>query len=278
MGICTDKSINHLKSLGLNVVLHPREGIVPLALLGEFKKERGLIGTLDQLVEPTTAPLPAVTTAVAANIEGKSTSRLPISVGLNILGNVIGALGGNLGVKAAYEGARTIEFAYAKVRRHRANVIAIGDYLSASEILWEHPILGKYLFGKGNLYVLTEVVTSPSLHVTAFRKDGTSLGVEVPAIQGLVGGAVTVGRENEQTNTVSFEGQQELAFGFVAIELSAGDRDEDGHFDLVIRPAEAGSTALSFGAPSVRRADFEGPLDELPDADPDALGDDAQAA
>ncbi|WP_333837454.1 hypothetical protein [Novosphingobium sp.] len=51
MGICSDRSVNYLKSLNLNVILHPLEDLAPLALLGEYGDARGIIGTLSQLTE-----------------------------------------------------------------------------------------------------------------------------------------------------------------------------------------------------------------------------------
>ena len=41
----------------------------------------------------------------------------------------LAALGGNLGVKAAYNGSRKMEFTFLDVQRERANQIAIGDYI-----------------------------------------------------------------------------------------------------------------------------------------------------
>lgn len=281
MGLCTDRSVNHLKSLGLNTILQPREGITPLALLGEFKGERGIIGTLDQLVERSAAPLPSVTSNVAANINGQRSSKLPVEIGLNLLGNVIGAMGGNLGITAAYSRARKVEFSYADVTRDRANVIQIGDYLMESPVRWSHPILRKYLFGEGRLLVLTEVVKSRSLGVTAFDEHKASLGLDIPVIQKIVGGKVSVGSEGSGTSTVTYKGDRDLAFGFVAIELSAGDSNDDGELDLVFRPAKTGSIALSMGAPSVTPTLFEGPLrslDDLAEAEPEQGDTTASAA
>ncbi|CAM8633398.1 MULTISPECIES: gasdermin [Sphingomonadales] len=273
MGICSDRSVNYLKSLNLNVVLHPLEDLEPLALLGEYKGARGIIGTLSQLTEEQDGNLPKITSGEAANINGQKSSKLPIELGLDILGNIIGAMGGNLGVKAAYERASKVEFSYAGVTRHRANTIEIGDYLEASKVRWDHPILKKYLFGKGRLYILTEIVTSKKLGVTAYNHDNSSIKLEVPVIKELVGGSLSVGKETETTTTVTYEGDKNLAFGFVAIELSAGDRGDDGEFDLVFRPVKAGTVSFGVGAgQGVVFADFEGALPELKTVDPAELG------
>lgn len=275
MGVCTDKSVNYLKSLNLNTIVHPQEDAAPLQLLGEYKGARGIIGTLDQLVSQPGGTLPETKPSVAGNINGQRSSKLPLDLGLNVLGNIIGAMGGDLGVKASYNQAQKVEFSFRDVTRFRANTVSIGDYLAGSEIRWDHPILKKYLFGSGNLYVLTEVVKSKKIGVTAFRSDKTSLSVEVPVIQAAVGGSVSVGLESETTNTVTYEGPTDLAFGFVAIELSAGERGDDGEFDLVFRPAKPGTASFSLtggSAQSVVFADFEGAMAGLASADAASLG------
>ena len=271
MGVCTDRSVNYLKTLNLNTILQPQEDLAPLLLLGEYRGARAIIGTLSQLVDGGGA-LPEVTSGAAANINGQRSSKLPISLGLNILGNIIGAMGGNLGVNASYDAARKVEFSFADVTRRRANTIAIGDYLEAAEIRWAHPVLKKFLFGSGRLFVLTEVVSSRKIGVTAFRSDNAAIKVEVPVIQAAVGGTVSVGTDSQSNTTVTYEGPTDLAFGFVAIELAAGERGDDGEIDLVFRPVKAGDASFSIMGGALATASFEGALPGLETLDPALLG------
>ena len=134
MGICTDKSVEHLKSPNLNTILQPQEDIAPVQLLGEYKGACGIIGRLDQLVVQPGGALPQIDRGVAANINGRKSSKLPLSLGLDVLGNILGAMGGNIGVAASYASARNVQFAYEEVTRHRANTISIGDYLTSAAI------------------------------------------------------------------------------------------------------------------------------------------------
>jgi hypothetical protein len=270
MGICRDKAVNYLKGLKLNTVTQPSSDIKPLALIGEYRGAIAIIGRLDQLVSSSSVSTPTTTTGVAAEISGKKSSKLPLEIGINILGTLIGAMGGNLGVNASYNSAKTVEFTFKNVNRERANVVEIGDYLLGGEIRWNHLILQKYLFGKGNLYVITEVVRSNEIGVTAYSKTGANLGVDVPVIQQAVGGKVKVGVENESTKSVAYKGDKELVFGFVAIELSALENAETGELSLGYEPVKEGTIALSVGdEPSY--AAFA-PLSGLPEADPETLG------
>jgi len=274
MGLCNDRAVNFLKENNLNTIRHPEENVFPLDLIGEFRGARGIIGRIDQLVEHPTAPLPGVQSGAAANLSGQRTSKLPIAIGLDILGSVLGAFGGNLGVKAAYDGSRKVEFMFLNVHRDRANQIAIGDYVESGEVRWDHLILAKYLFGEGKLYVITEVAKSNEIGVTAFRSGNVAIRLDVPTVQAMVGGAVSVGIENESTSTLTFKGDKSLAFGFAAVELSAGENEQTGELALVYRPVKAGTVLMHAAAarPKLAVLDAGGALGSLRHSDPASLG------
>src|SRR5262245_38431634 len=109
MGICRDDSTAYLQRLGYNVVRHPQEGINPLHLVGRQGGATSFLGSLDKLITNPPGPLPSIEmNLVAADVNGKRSSKLKLAVGANILGSVIGAMGGNLGVDTSYTNARTI--------------------------------------------------------------------------------------------------------------------------------------------------------------------------
>jgi hypothetical protein len=272
MGMCSDRSVNYLKTLNLNVILHPQEGLKPMDLLGVYKDAPGILGRLDQLTEPHNHPLPEITSGVAANINGQRSSKLPIELGIGILGRILGAMGAQLDVALTYKQAQKIDFTYTDVTRHRANTMAIGDFLGAARIRWNHPVLKKYLFDSGKLYVITEIVTSRKIGVTAYRQDDTQLKLDIPVIREIAGGSIKIGSESETSTTVLYEGDTPLAFGFSAIELAAGERGDNGEIDLVLRPVKAGAVSYSLGGgQALVFADFEGALPTLSREDPAAL-------
>lgn len=256
MGICKDPSVKHLAKFGYNVVMHPRAAIRPLMLIGERDGARDLIGTVDQLLIAPTAALPAISEGGdAAGISGKRTDKLELSLGLDILGSVIGALGGSkLGVTAAYSSAKTVEFAYADVTSETVNVIALGDYLGSGTPRFDHPILAQYLNDPGNLYVITEIVRSNSMGVTAFNKKGVSLGVDVPVISAAVGGKIKVGSDSEATNKLDYKGDSHLAFGFKAFELSTAKSPSGSGRILRIQPVKPGNVLMMAAAEKTGKA------------------------
>jgi hypothetical protein len=254
MGVCKDPSVKHLAKFGYNVIMHPKAAIRPLMLIGERDGARDLIGTVDQLLTGASAPLPAISEGGdAAGISGKKTNKLELSLGLDILGSVIGALGGSkLGVTAAYSHAKSVEFSYTDVSSETINVIDLGDYLASGTPRFDHPILAQYLEDPGNLYVITEIVRSKALGVTAFNKKGASIGVDVPVISGAVGGKIKLGGDSEGTGKVDYKGDSHLAFGFKAFELSTM-KAPSGRV-LRIAPVKAGNVLMMAAAEKTAKA------------------------
>ncbi len=242
MGLCKDRAVTYLNGLGYNVIRHPRVGLTPLMLIGRQNRDVSVLGDLQQLITepPTTRPEIAVDQA-AAGIEGQRSSELTLGVGLNILGTVLGAMGGNLGVDVAYKRARTIKFEFANVTSDTAKPLDIGSYLRDGDVDAHNLVLQQYVLGNGELYVVTEVVRSDQLSVVATRKDGTEVSVDVPVVQEIVGGKVSVATQSAGSSTVTYSGTEKLAFGFKCYRIGI----EDGVLSMMA-VAPSGAQALSF--------------------------------
>src|SRR5271166_4502631 len=93
MVLCTDKSLTYLNGQGYNVVRLPRKGIAPLDVLGRDGGSLERLGNLSQ-IWLSREPLPEIGTPQPATpVNGKKTSELSGSMGLKILGGILGALG-----------------------------------------------------------------------------------------------------------------------------------------------------------------------------------------
>jgi len=69
-----------------------------LTLLGRQKGTTIELGGLDKLISSSGLTLPGIRRdTVAADLNGQVSNKLSLSVGANILGSVIGAMGGDLG-------------------------------------------------------------------------------------------------------------------------------------------------------------------------------------
>lgn len=245
MGVCKDKSTKYLKSLGYNTIRHPSEDIAPLQIIGRLNGSIARIGHVSQLVGNPEEELPDIKTDIlAADIEGRRTSKLSVDLGLSILEGLISGLGGNAGIGSKYENSRTLQFKFTNVRKERTNIVSLGDYLTSGDIKWNHIILKKFLFGKGDLFVITSVVKSNSFAVESFGKKGAAVDVDVPAIKDLVKGELDIEYENEKKNMVSFAGDRSLVFGFQAVEFYADEDPDTEELTLSFSTAKPGTIAL----------------------------------
>jgi hypothetical protein len=231
MGICSDPATTYLKKLGYNVVRHPQEGIGPLQLIGRQGGVTSYLGSLDRLVVRSTAPTPEIEgDLVATDINGQSSSKLKVSVAANILGSVIGALGGgNLGIDASYTNARTVEFHFSDVLKDRVAPLEVGNYLRDAEVDSGNVVLAEYVLGNGRLYLIVDGIKTKKLTVKYERSDGVAAKVDVPLIQQIVGAKVSVSAESASSGAITYEGSKYLTFGFRCLEVGV----LDGELSLV---------------------------------------------
>ena len=68
-------------------------------------------------------------------------------------------------------------------------------------------------------YIITEVLKSDSVAVTATDSSGSEIKVDVPAISGVVGVGVSVSPSNESSATLTYKGKEAVTFGFKAFEI-----------------------------------------------------------
>lgn len=224
MGACKDVSVTFLKSSGYNVVRHPSAAIQPLDLIGVQNKEPMYLGPLNLLITNPPGPLPPVTADVAAaDINGKKTSKLKLGIGANILGNIIGAMGGNLGVDVSYTNARQIDFTFADVLNDSVVPLVVGNYLRDAEVDAGNLILKQYVMGNGKLYLITKTAKTDKLTVSYERSDGVAATVNVPVLQNIVGGNVSIDSGSAASGRITFAGSQKLVFAFQAFQVGVAN-------------------------------------------------------
>jgi hypothetical protein len=260
MGSCSDSGVSFLKELGYNVVRVPREGIEPLLLIGRQGGTVAQLGTLDKLTKhaPDQA-LPKITRDLAAtDLSGQRTDRLKAGIGLNILGSLIGALGGKLGVNAAFSSAKSLQFRFDDVLTDTVQPFDIGNYLRDADIDQGNPVLDQYLMGNGRLYVITETIKSDKLSVNVETKSEHGGGLELPVIQQAVGGDVSVETGKEGKSNLTFKGKAHLTFGFKAFEIGVAN----GEITLMAVKASA-ALAMRGATKPAPRPDMVVAQDEL---------------
>lgn len=218
---CRDRTLDYLQGFGYNVIRLPKADVKPLQLYAVNG------GSLDRLGKVTTVfesgrsiSLPQVSEGVeAANMSGQRTSELDASLGVDLLGSVIGAMGGSeLGLELQYKSAKTVVFQFGTVTEDSIEVAAVDQYLTDAEVSPFSTHVSR-LLDADDVYITTGVLFATTLIVaiTASRSGGAEL--KVPVIQELVGANVKVSGSATSASTVTYEGRVPLAFGFKAARL-----------------------------------------------------------
>lgn len=237
-----DQSITFLRSHGYSVFRFPRASEQPLELMHRNGKDLTRLGMVSDLITAGAAAPPDVRrdASPGIDIDGKETSKVNIAIGLGILGSFIGALGGGkLGLEGAFNKARTVTFQYAGVMEDAVDVLALEKFVKAGRISPDIPsgTLEKLL--DDEVYVVTSVLKTKKILVSAQGDGGSTVKVDVPIIQQAVGGKLSVETSGTQESRVAFEGAVPVAFAFQAVQLVF---DDSGEF-LTTQQLAAGDAA-----------------------------------
>jgi hypothetical protein len=244
MALCKDPSLTYLNGLGYNVVRLPRVGIEPLDILGKDDKSVERLGQINQMwTSPEAVPTingPQAATAVS----GQKTSELKVSIGLKILAAALGAMGAAVPeVSFGYSKARKVTFMFTDVQVYLVDPLAVGKYLAAGDLSSANPFVRRYFEDDDTTaFILTEVLRSKSITVTALDDNNAEVGVDFPAIQQIVGAKVNVTSKSATNTTLTYSGSFELSFGFRCFGIAYVDGAWRVH-------SAKPSPAISFAAP-----------------------------
>ena len=249
---CKDTSTTYLKNLGYNVVRHPRQGITPLGIIGSRKKSANHLGHIQYLLSNPPASFPNIKSVSAGDINGEKSDSLELGLGLNILGNIIGAMGGNLGITSSYTNASKVQFSFANVELESIPLLELGAALKDATVDIRNPVIEPYL-SKGSIYLIASSIKSDTIEVDYQDNSGVGVKVDVPVLKEVVGGNVEVKSSNSSKSSVSFKGNAHLVFGFTAFEI--GLDEDDG--TITLTPAAAKDSGF-LSAPALAHSEDEG--------------------
>ena len=254
-----DPFLNLLTDFGYLPLRLPRADVQPLQLLDVSSKDFTLLGELaDAVGTGDGATLPPIKADIptAGQIQGARSATVKLSIGLNILGNILGALtGNNLDVSAAFKNADTLTFEFADVTVSNVSIILLDKFLNLATIDSVAKQIQDLMLG-GNAGVITAVARSKKYIVSAQNNHGVDVKADVPVIQGIAGGKLAVSTAGDKNEKIAFEGPTPVTFGVQAVRLGF----TDGHISA-IDPFAAGSGAVrglektSNGAPNLVTAE-----------------------
>ncbi|MEJ7711255.1 MAG: hypothetical protein WKF84_15670 [Pyrinomonadaceae bacterium] len=141
-----------------------------------------VLGDLSDLFKTGSAALPSIgTDEQAAFINGRRTRDLKISVGLTLLGGIIGAMTGTkLSLDVGYKKASALAFEFDDVKVSQINQIQLSKFLTAAKIDESVGPPAK-LLDADELYVITNTIKSKKFTVDALREGVRRLKLTFPS-------------------------------------------------------------------------------------------------
>jgi hypothetical protein len=238
-----DPFLNLLKSISYLPLRLPRADVQPLQLLSINGKDLTVLGQLTDAMKPgPTAVLPPIQNDIqtANQIQGSRSATIKLSIGLNLLGGIIGALTGqNLDVSAAYQRASTLTFEFDDVTVNNVSIILLDKYLNSSDI---DPAARQIqdLMIAGGAGLTTAVACAKKYVVTAQDDHGVDINVDVPVIQNVASGKLGISTTGANDTKVVYQGNTAITFGLQALRLGFDQNGKITGFTQV----ESGSGAV----------------------------------
>lgn len=244
-----DPAITYLKDLGYLPVRLPRSDVTPLQIASKNGKDLELLGSLADAMIAGSVPLPPVVFDIqtAGTVNGQRSSRVKLSVGVNILNGILKALTGkSLDASAGYESADTLRFEFTGVTAGKIDIVRLDQFLNRAKI---HPDCKhiEELMLDDEVGVITATISSKRFLVTAQDENSFDISLNVPVLQQIAGGELKVNVTNSDKTEIAYEGATPVVFGVQAIQLFF---DENGHY-TAFDPFNAGEVAVkAIGLPA----------------------------
>jgi hypothetical protein len=161
-----------------------------------------------------------------------------------------------------------MQFMFENPEVHGIDLIQLGDYVAGGDINEENPTIAHFLLsGRQSVYILNEVLLTPSLTVSVEDSQETGLAVNVELINKAIGSAdVDIETSSSTEGIVTYQGKTPLAVGFQAVEMGVDGgswtiKDLTPKFHLGVNSASVEAGA-KLPAPQVFEADSLLDLDD----------------
>jgi hypothetical protein len=214
VALCSDPRLTYLNGLGYNVLKLPREGVEPLEVLGRDQNSMDDLGTISS-IWTSTVPVPQPTSTQAMDVNGQKTNDLKLSVGLDILASVLQGMGVPApSLNTAYSKASSVQFTFTNVQVVRVAPLEVGKYLAHGDLDVSNAFASYFQDHDKEAYVITEVLKSNALKVTAKDNSGVAVSVDLPNIQNVLGAKVSVATSGSSDTDLTYQAQNLVTFGF----------------------------------------------------------------
>jgi hypothetical protein len=172
-------------------------------------------------------PLPAEAVRrdqITANAAGTAARSAKAGLSLGLANTILTALGGKAGLDLSATGAHSVEYHYTDVTADVVNLARLDAWLSDADLV---PRVGRVvadLLVAERLYIAVASLKAAGVASKMRDEKGMDLKVDVPTVQQLVGGDVTVSGSSTRTNELTFHGSAPLAIGAKIGQLKVDER------------------------------------------------------
>jgi hypothetical protein len=171
-------------------------------------------------------PLPAEAVRrdqITANATGSAVRSVKAGLSLGLVNTILTAFGGKAGLDLSATGAHSVEYRYTDVTADAVNLARLDAWLSDADLA---PGAGRVadLLVAERLYAVLASLKAGGVTSKMRDEKGMDLKVDVPAVQQLVGGGVTVSGSSTRTGDLTFRGSVPLVIGAKVAQLKVDER------------------------------------------------------
>lgn len=178
----------------------------------------------DVLVAQSPLPADAVRQdEITANARGAAARSAKAGLSLGIVNAILTALGGKAGLDLSAAGAHSVDYSYTDVTADVVNLARLDAWLSGADLAAGAGRVADLLVAE-RLYLVVASLKAAGLTSKMRDEKGTDLKVDVPVVQQLVGGGVTVSGSSDRVSELTFRGSVPLTVAAKAAQLKVDDR------------------------------------------------------
>lgn len=158
-----------------------------------------------------------------ANAAGTASKSVKAGLSLGIVNTILTALGGKVGLDLSATGAHSVEYAYTDVATDIVNLARLDAWLFGADLA---PGAGRVadLLVAERLYLVVASLKAGGVTSTMRDAKGMDLKLDVPTVQQLVGGGITVSGSSTHTNALTFRGPVPLVIAAKVAQLKVDER------------------------------------------------------
>jgi hypothetical protein len=189
----------------------------------------------DVLAAPNDLPDKAFRLAQpVANAKGTTSNTKKAGLSIAVTNTILTALGGKAGLDLSATGAASVEYEYTGVTSDAVFDSQLDAWLAEADYA---PGAGRSadLLAAEQLYLVVGTLKATGLTVTSKDEHGGALDLQVPTVQELVGGGLTVSTNAGRSSSLTFGGDRPLVIAVKAAQLQLDWRG----FGLGAHPAGA---------------------------------------